>query len=323
MRISNQIFILLLLLLTSVSCIDLVEDGIRVDYPLSEASLKVEPIASEQGAIDQVISYRIEVSSIVDIKSCIIQTSNPGQNGTGFDVTSAGFDDPFADHTFGTIKKNVQSFTVKYDYIIPQDINKSRLTFSIIDESGKVSVERVVEVVPGISKYTDKNLYARDKNFNDGFASIDGQVYPDIRNNYTSLSEENVRIQEKLDIIFFYDVNARRAVLAGPASNSLGLSLNVENNTLFKVLGGLGDLDLDEVTPESLIRLTEDEALLMEGKSQINNIKVGDVIGFITDLNAVYSLKTGLVKVKGLHPASVAHYPGVSYVLECDIVVQK
>lgn len=324
MRLNYKIFFLFILLaIATSSCIDLVDEGIDIDYAQSDAQLSVEPIELENGAVDETISYQITVSSSANIKSCIIQSTNPGQNGSGFDVASPGFNDPFIDHIFGTVQKNTKSFTVKYDYIIPQDINKSRLTFSIIDDLGKVSTERTIEVVPGVSNYTDKKLYARDKNFNDAFASIEGVVYPDIKTNYSTLSEENVEVQKKIDIVFFYDVVAKRSVIAAPSSSAVGLSLNVENNTLFKKLNGIGDLDLNRVTPAFLINLTEEANIFKEGASQINNISVGDVIGFVTDLNAIHPLKTGMLKVNGLHPASVPHYEGVSYVLECDIIVQK
>ncbi|MEM7659796.1 MAG: hypothetical protein AAF399_27025, partial [Bacteroidota bacterium] len=157
----------------------------------------------------------------------------------------------------------------------------------------------------------------------DAFASGEGVVYPDIKTNYTSLSQENVAVQENIDLVFYYDAAARRTTLAAPASGRLGLELSVENATLFKKLPELNDLNFEEVTPASLIELTADASLLSEGSLQVDNFVVGDVIAFLTDLNAVYSLKTGLLKVTGLHPASVDRYPGLSYVLECDIIVQQ
>ncbi len=324
MNIFNSLSALLIvLMMISPACVDLVEDGIDIEYPLSDASLTVTAIASEQGAANEKISYEITVSSAVNIKSCIIQTSQPGQNGSGFDVSTPGFDDPFADHIFGTIKRNIKSFTVKYDYIIPDEINRSRLIFSIIDESGKVSTERTVEVVPDITVYTDRELFAKDNNFHDALATSDGTVYADIKTNYSAVSEENRIVQEKIDIIFFYDKDANRSTIAAPASGSVDLTLSIANKTLFKKLPGASDVDVREMSPAELITLTENENLLAEGNLQVRDIAVGDVIGFITDLNAAYSLKTGLIKVTGLHPASVPQYDGVSYVLECDIIVQQ
>ncbi|MDW3648528.1 MAG: hypothetical protein R8P61_15790 [Bacteroidia bacterium] len=305
------------------ACVDLVDEGLEVNYPLSDASLTVQAITAEKGAVDETISYQISVSSSEDIKSCIVQSSNPGQNGSGFNVSDPAFDDPFIDHIFGTVQKNTQSFTARFDYIIPKDINKSRLSFSVIDEAGKVSIEKTIEVVPSIARYSNQKLYAKDKNFQDAFASIEGEVYEDIKSNYSSVSEANREVQEKIDILFYYDANARRSTIAAPASERLGLSLSVENKTLFKKLSGLNISDISELSPAYISQLRENASLLQEGSMQIDNLKVGDVVGFITDLNARHSLKTGLLIVTGLHPSTVPQYDGVSYVLECDIVVQE
>ena len=321
MKANYLIFISLLLALSNAACIDLVDEGIDLTYAPGDAILSVEPITAEKGAIDEVISYRISVSSDVNIKSCIIQSTQPGQNGSGFDVAVPGFDDPFVDHIFGTVQKNVKSFTVKYDYIIPKEISKSRLTFSIIDESGKVSEERVVEVIPGITRYPGQKLYARDRDFHDAFATVNGTVYPDIKTNYSSVTESSVAVQEKIDIIFYYDTQSKSSVLAAPASGWIGLSLNVENVTRFKKVSNT--IDFDQLTPGELVDIVEDAAIFSEGSTELNNFRVGDIIGFVTDLNAVFPLKAGLIKVSGLHPSSVPHYSGTSYVLECDIIVQK
>jgi hypothetical protein len=321
-HISSTVFLFLFAMI-STACVDLVEEGIEVQYGLSDAELSVVSIAGESAAADETVSFKITVNSEVDIKSCIIESTNPGQNGSGFNVSTSEFDDPFIDHIFGTIQKNTRSFTVRYDYLIPEGINKSRLTFTIVDESGKVSTERTVEVVPGIVSYPSQELYAADRDFHDAFASAEGVVYPDIKTNYSTLSAENVAVQEKIDLIFYYDQNARRTTLAAPASGRLGLELSIENATLFKKLPELNELNLQDVTPASLIELTAEASLLSEGSLQVDNFVVGDVIGFITDLNATYALKTGLLKVTGLHPASVDRYPGLSYVLECDIIVQQ
>jgi len=316
-----NIFFLLILCLSA--CVDLVEEGIEIDYPRSDATLTVVPMIGENGAANETVSYKITVISPVNIKSCIIQATNEGKNGSGFNVSADGFDDPFIDHIFGTIQNNVKSFTVRYDYVIPEGINRSRLTFIIIDESGKVSTEKTVTVVPGISLYLDRSIYAKDKNFYDAFATVDGEVYPNIKTNYSSFSAENVAVQRKLDFLFYYDKGAKRSVLAAPFSTAANQILNVNNKTLFKKMTGLSDLDIADVNSSKLVELTADANILKEGSTEVRNLRVGDVIGFITDLNAVYALKTGLLKVTGLHPSSIPRYEGVSYVLECDVVVQQ
>lgn len=320
---SSRIFFFLLLLTTITACVDFVDEGIEINYPPSNATLTVEPIGGENGAAAETISYRITANASANIKSLIIQTSNPGRNGSGFNVNSTEFDDPFADHIFGTIQKNVQSFTVRYDYIIPADISRTRLTFTMIDETGKVSVEKTISVVPDVKIYANRELFAKDNDFYDAFASVDGVVYPNIKDNYSRLTEGNVAVQEKLDFAFYYDREGRNAVLAAPFSSRIFLELAINNSTRLKRLPALSGINIAEISPSRLIELTEDEELLKTGSLQVTNLKVGDVIAYVTDLNAVYSLKTGLLKVTGLHPSSVPRYDGVSFVLECDIVVQQ
>ena len=318
-----KIFFFFCLITSMVSCVDLVEEGIDIDYPLSNATLTVEPIAGENGATNEMVSYKITANSTANIKSCIIQATNEGKNGTGFNVNSSEFDDPFIDHIFGTVQKNTQSFTVRYDYIIPEGINKSRLTFTLIDEMGKVSTEKTVEVVPAVNQYLGKSIYAKDRIFYDAFAAVDGTVYPNIKDNYSTFSAENVAVQKKLDFLFYYDRDAKKSVLAAPVSTAANLILNINNKTSLKKLTGLADLDISAVSASQLVNLTAEANLLKEGATQINDLKVGDVIGFITDLNADFALKTGLLKVTGLHPSSIARYEGISFVLECDVVVQQ
>lgn len=320
---SSNIFFFLFLLTAITACTDFVEDGIEIEYPLSSATLTVEPIAGENGAADETVSYRITADANANIQSLIVQSSNEGKNGSGFNVNSTEFDDPFIDHIFGTIQKNTQSFTVRYDYIIPSEISRTRLTFSIIDETGRVSVEKTINVVPNIKTYSNRALFAKDNDFYDAFASMDGEVYPNIKDNFSSFTAENVAVQEKLDFAFYYDRDSKNAVLAAPFSSRIFLELAINNSTRLKKLPALADMDMAEITPSRLIELTEDEELLKTGALQVDNLKVGDVIAYATDLNSVFSLRTGLLKVTGLHPGSVPRYDGVAFVLECDIIVQE
>ena len=320
---SYRIFFLLFLLTTIIACSDFVDEGIEITYPLSDSNLSVESITGENGAAEEMVSYRITASANTNIKSLIVQSSNEGKNGSGFNVNSTEFDDPFIDHIFGTIQKDVQSFTVRYDYIIPADISRTRLTFTIIDDNGKVSVEKTISVVPNIKTYTNRELFAKDNDFYDAFSSIDGVVYQDIKTNYSPFTEGNVAVQEKIDLAFYFDRDQNNAILAAPVSSRIFLELAINNSTRFKKLPESVEIDIADITPSTLIQLTEEEELLKTGATHVDNLKVGDVIGFVTDLNAVNSLKTGLLKVTGLHPGSVSRYDGVAFVLECDIVVQE
>lgn len=324
-RLKNKITKLILVtmpFLVLISCEDLVEEGYRIDYPQSDASFKVEALDFESGAPGNTVSYKLSVSSNQNIRSCVVQATHEGANGSGFDVGTEGYDDPFADHNYGTVSKGVTSFVVKYDYIIPEDINKSKITFSVIDEMGEVSQVVNVKVVPSIKSYSDRSLYARNNLFFDAFASIDGLVYPDIKNNYSTLSTENLDVQEKIDIIFFYDKNSQQPVISSPADDAVNLELQVENATKFKILNEIGAEEFNAITPASLVYLTREDSISYEGTSKVSGFRVGDIIGFSTDVNAVQSLKSGLIRVNGLHPINVEHYEGTAYVMECDIITQ-
>lgn len=305
-----------------ISCEDLVEDGYRIEYAESDATFTADPLDLESGAIGDIISYKLIVDSDHFIKSCVVQATREGANGSGYDVTTEGYDDPFADHSYGTVKKGITSFVVKYDYIIPQGINKSKITFSLIDEMGKVSARVDLNVVPAIKKYPGKELFAKNNLFNDAFASIDGLVYPDIKSNYSTLSEENLTVQEKIDIIYYYDKGANLSVISSPDDSRIPLELQVENATRFKKLSGISEEAFNTITAASLVNLTLNDSISYKGTSQVRGIAVGDIVGFSTDVNATHSLKTGLIKVNGLHPTNVEHYDGTAYVMECDIITQ-
>ena len=315
-----QTVAIVFLILLSVACEDLVEDGYRIDYPPSTATLEVEPIGFESGAVNDVVSYKITADSKSLIKSLVIQTNNPGANGTGFDVGAEGFDDPFADHIYGTVKDDIASFTVKYDYIIPEGINKSKLTFSLIDEEGKISSEVNLKVVSAIKKYNSRSIYAKNNLNNDAFATIDGVVYPDIKTNFSTTSEENFSVQQKIDVFFY--VNNSVPVISSPADNGLDLELDVENATKFKKLTSITHENFANLTAASLVELTKADSIGYYGNSRVSGVKVGDIIGFTTDLNAIHSFKTGLIEIKELHPALIDRYEGTAYVMEFDMVTQ-
>ena len=305
-----------------ISCEDLVEDGYRIDYPASDALLTVEAMDYESGAVGDVVSYKLTVQSDYLIKSCVVQATEQGAGGSGYDVGEEGFDDPFADHNYGTLKKDIKSFTVKYDYIVPVGINNSRITFSVIDEQGKVSQEVSLKVVPGIKAYPKRSLYSKSQLFYDAFATINGLVYPDIKTNYSTLSEENLSVQEEIDIVFYYDSDANESVICAPNDGNVSLGMQVENATKFKMMEGISEAEFNEITAASLVTLTKNDSINYQGTSQVRGVMVGDIVGFTTDVNALHSQKTGLIKVNSLHPVNVGHYQGTAYVMECDIISQ-
>lgn len=320
--ILHKAAMLFLLFVALTSCEDLVQDGYRIDYEESDAVFAVEALEYEAGAIGDIVSYKLSVSSNHNIQSCVVETSNAGASGSGYDVGTDGYDDPFADHNYGTVKKDIKSFVVKYDYIIPADVNKSKLTFSVIDDMGKVSQVVSVDVVSEIKVHEGVELFARNSIFFDAFATINGLVYPDIKNNYSQTSAESLDVQEKIDIVYYYDADDGNSVISSLDNGSLGIELQIENATRFKRMSEISGEDFNSITAASLLELTRNDSIIYYGSSKITNIVVGDIVGFTTDLIATHSLKTGLIKVNGLHPTNVGHYEGTAYVMECDIVTQ-
>ena len=308
--------------LTMISCEDLVEKGYRAEYGESDASFEVEALDYSSGAYGDMVSFILTVSSNQDIRSCVVQANYAGAGGSGHDVGTGGYDDPFVDHGYGTIQRGTRSFVVKYDYIIPDGINKSRLTFSLIDDMGKVSREVEISVVPPVREYPDVRLYALSNRSYDAFASINGLVYPDIRNNYSASNAESLDVQEKIDIIFYFDSDAGQSFICAPDDGNVSLELTVANATRFLKMEGISDEDFYSIKAASLVDLTRDDSIAYKGNTRVGGIMVGDIVGFSTDVNAVHSYKTGLIRVNSLHPTNAGHYPGTSYVMECVIISQ-
>ncbi len=309
--------------LTLYSCFDFVENGIEIDYEDSNASLSVVPLGASKGAINETVSFSIEVNSDYNIKSCIIATTNPGKNGTGFNVSDFNFDDPFSDHNFGTIKPGIKSFKVRYDYIIPEAINKSRITVTIIDESGRVRKDQTLNVVPAISRTEGIELYAKNTTFHDALSSSEGVVYENIKSNYSNFTQENVAIQKKIDIVFYYNPVNKKTSIVSTSSGRLDYELSLENKMVFKKIQIPSSLNFENLNASNLAEIAEAEELGSTGRLELDGIIVGDIIGFIADVNALNSLKAGILRVDGLHPATVARYEGLSYVMKCSIIVQK
>ena len=177
-----------------------------------------------------------------------------------------------------------------------------------------------LNVVAAIKKHRSIRLYAKNNLNNDAFATIDGLVYPDIKTNFSTTSGENLSVQEKIDIVFY--VNNNISVIASPAHSGLNLDLDVENATKFKKLTTVNDEEFENITAASLVELTKADSIGYYGNSSVSDLRVGDIIGFTTDLNAVHSFKTGLIKVKELHPAIIGRYQGTAYVIGFDLVTQ-
>lgn len=318
-RFGYAVFVLICFAWLS-SCQDWVDDGLETNYGESLASLEVNTITLPYGAPGDTIIISVSAESDVNIKSLVVKTKTEGAGGSGFDVSTGAYDDPFADHIWGTLKKDVKSFNVKYNYIIPGGINKSNIIFSIVDEIGIVSDTVRLSVVPSIARYAGIELVAKDHIFFDAFATLDGQVYENIKTNYSSFNATSLSAQENIDIVFYFKNNV--SGIGAPSDDNLGIELEVENSTLFKKLENFDANKFNNISPALLVDQLQNDSIAYKGFARIANIKVGDYIGFSTDILALHSRKQGIIKIKELHPTQVDRFNGISYLLECDIVTQ-
>ncbi len=304
------------MVLTLFSC-EHVKDGITANYAESTANFNIELLTADRGAIGDTVSYAVTVSANEPIKSLFVATEVSGAEGSNFDVSDVG-NDPFIDHDFGTIQPGTNDIELVYHYIVKQDTINARLVFTLIDESGAKRDTQKVVTVPAITAYSDVALYAQSNMKADGFSTEDGTVYYNLPD-YEELTVVNQAVQESLDMVFL--VTDEKAVLAAPYSSYFTSDMAGKNKTLFQKMSDVSSDDFYALNNATLSRLTEEQEV-KKGTTQIDDVKVGDVIGFRTDFASANSYKYGMLRVKALHPTLVDHYEGVSYVIEFDVRVQ-
>ena len=310
-------FILSLLIIVLNGCYD-VEEGYRINYPESSAQFTIDPVGYNRGKIGDTISFKIDVSSDFAIKSLTVTSSVSGGSGSGYIIPSGG-NDPFIDHTFGTIQENVYSLDIYYNYVVNQDSLNSKLTFGMVDGQGKSTIEQQVITVPGIVKYNDVAIYFNTSSKTDGFSTLDGTVYHYLPN-YEPVTEANQLVQESLDMVFIVDGSS--AMLVAPYDWHYSTSMQVRNKTKLKKMSSLSAGDFNGLTAASLSYYASTDTI-KNGSTYISDISVGDIIGFQTDFASANSYKYGVLKVKAVHPTNVEWYEGKSYVIEMDVVTQK
>lgn len=310
---------LILSLITVVlnGCFD-VEEGYRIDYPKSSAQFTIVPVDHTRGKIGDTISYKIEVNSESTIKSLTVSSSTSGGSGTGFIIPS-GNNDPFIDHTYGTIQKNVQSINIFFNYVVNQDSLNSRLTFGMVDEEGKLTIEQEVITVPGIEKYNNVTLYFNNSSKTDGFSTVDGKAYHYLPN-YEPITEANLKVQETLDMIFIVENSS--AMLVAPYDWHYSTSMQIRNKSKLKKVASFSTNDFPTITAAELSYVASNDTI-KNGATYVSDINVGDIIGFQTDFASANSYKYGLALIKAIHPTNTEWYEGESYVIEMDVVTQK
>lgn len=301
------------------SC-DNVEEGYRIDYTESDAEFNVEMLTNNRGAKGDTIKFLILADSYSDIKSLVVNSTQSGGFGTGFFIENLEFD-PLIDHVYGTIQKNVQEINLKYYYILPNDSAKVTVNFNLIDGNGKLTVSHNVFAVPDIARYNNVIMYTQTSIKTDGFASIDGKVYPNLPN-YETLNTTNEIIQESIDFAPIVNDNDE-LLLVAPYNGSLNSKFSAKNKTLLKLLNGIAPDDFEKyMTPAELSKITE-EYEVKKGSTALYNVKVGDVIGFRTDFAATNPYHFGLLRINAIHPSNSPQYEGTCYLIEMDIAVQN
>jgi hypothetical protein len=305
-----------LLFLGLSACYD-VEEGYRIDYDESSANFTVNAVTLNRGAVGDTIRFEIKAISDFDLKSIIVQSTTTGKEGTGYTIKT-GASDPLIDHAFGTIKRGTREIDLLYNYIVSQDSIDVTINFSLIDEEGKKTATQKVLTVPSIVRYSNISLYTNTNAKTDGFSTADGVVYRNLPA-YDAVSEVNQAIQESIDVIFI--VSGNSAMFVAPYNGNFWTGFTVKNKTKFKKMDSVTAENFEQLTNASLSQFIDTDEV-NSGTTWVGNVKVGDFIGFKTDFASKNSYKYGIMHIKAMHPANVAAYEGMSYVVEMDVVTQ-
>lgn len=315
---NNFIILLSLIGVLGIRSCENVEDGYRIDYPESPAEFTVSLLSADRGAIRDTISYSLKATSEYDIKSLVITSSVSGGDGTGY-VIYPDMEDPLIDHVFGTIQPGTRNIDLVYNYVVAQDTLNSDLTFTLIDDFGKNTFVQSVITVPSITEYKQIVMYSQSDEKTDGFSSIDGQVYHDLQK-YEELTVENEAIQQSIDLIFI--ISGGGTALVAPYNGQFSSNMAIRNKTLVKLMPEVSNEEFDNLSNASLSLLTE-EYEIKNGTTSVENVKVGDIIGFRTDFASSNPYHYGMLRINAIHPTNIEHYEGISYLIEADIVTQK
>jgi len=318
MKMRNFYIILALVLFLGMVACDNVDDGYRIDYGESTSQLTVELLTADRGSIGDTIIYDIQAASEVEIKSMVVATSISGESGTGYAIPS-GETDPLIDHVYGTIQPGTKAFNIQFKYVVSQDTVDATINFMMIDELGKK--EKVFELftIPPIASYDSLVLYSKTQSLTDGLSTVDGVVYHNLTE-YEDVNVVNNAVQEALDMVFI--VNNDVAMLVAPYNGTFWSGMTIKNKTLFKKITNVTSTDFDNLTNATLSIITEENEV-KKGGTSMGDLKVGDIIGFRTDLASTNPYHFGLIRINAIHPTNAEYYEGVSYMIEMDVVTQK
>lgn len=310
--------ILIITIITGLFSCDNVEEGYTINYDESQANFSVELLTQDRGAIDDTIKFEITAQSDYDIQSLVVTTSESGAEGTGFIIKDDAVD-PLVDHVYGIIQPDTKELDLYYYYIIKQDSIDPTITFKLVNEEGLSCDTFDLYAIPDIVSYTDISLYAQDNQYADGFSTSDGTIYQDLTN-YEDVSTVNDAIQETLDIIFI--MYNKEAMIVAPYNSYFSNDMSTKNKTLFKLIDDMSGYDFDELTAADVSIITENYSV-KKGSTYIDNLQVGDVIGFRTDYASSNPYHYGLLRINAMHPANCDYYDETCYIIEFDITTQQ
>ncbi len=321
----KHIFILLVSLLVLSGCQE--DLKLEPESPSSGLTINVTPVSYISGAKDDTVSFIINVRSEKELKAINLEPTITGATNSGFDVSFSDTD-PFADHRFGTLQQEQFSLQVKYDYIIPVETGNINLTFNGSDSEGTSSKTLTLNVVPPVVSYKNVVLYHQDNSRTDGFATIDGYIARNLSNYSISgyVIDTIQEAQDKTDIIFLMDTEKDEAMLTCPAGEKFETGATTwpkgKNQTVFKKLSAFTDSDFENLNAAGIIEKTKSDSINIKGTTSITGVKAFDYIGFITSFNSTNSYKTGIIKIKSIHPAAAPWLETPNMAMEMEVKVQ-
>jgi hypothetical protein len=317
----KNIFSLLLILSGVValfSCDDMVTGGLRPEYGETDAKLQVTAVKDTFGITGDTIQFAIHAESNNNIRAFAINAQYQGESGTKFSYTGI---DPFIDHSYGTIQNNIKSFDIVYSYVIPANVNKVRIEFTLTDEVGKKTAQQTIALVNDVEFYQGIVLHSSNNFKTDGFSSFNGVVYQNLKNNEAT-TETNREVQENLDIVFLTDMNTQSAKLAAPAYGGFSSGMAIKNKTNFLLLEEMNIDTFDAIRAGTIQNIVSLTSITETDSYSVEKLKVGDFVGFVTDYNASNSYKIGVLHITSLHKSSCEWYEGTTYSIEFDAKVE-
>ena len=314
----HKIIGLSMLLMTLLSCQELVEDGYRTEYNESSAQLYVSTVGYGTGAINDTVRFLIQAKSDYDINSIIVTSSISGGGGSGFVVPDNNVD-PLIDHSFGTVQENIKEFSLYYNYIVTQDTADPVITFKLIDEEGQRTMKQTVVTLYSVARYKNISLFFQSSSKTDGLSTQDSEKYRDL-SQYVIETDENKAIQKSIDIIFVIESNAAW-IIAPKDWRFSATETFIKNKTRFLLIPDVSSEEFNLINSSEIHNIVVSDSVKQKGTTGVQ-VQLGSVVCFFTDYGSTNSYKAGVLRVKAIHPSYCDWYSGETYQLDMDIVTQ-